>query len=122
MGMNGQLHRIAAHARRWIWVAPLAIGLPAIGVYYLLPPDVANVAYEFFGVAATAAVLGGVALHRPRHARLWVLLGVGIAAWTAGDVVSALLAPEGGDVAIPSFADVFYLAGYGALIIAVGLL
>jgi diguanylate cyclase (GGDEF)-like protein len=105
--------------RSWAWLIPLVVGLPALVGYFLLPPEAANIAYEGFGLSATLAVVVGVRLHRPNHARLWLLIGVGFALWTCGDVVSALLAPDGGDVPVPSLADLFYCSGYLALIIGV---
>jgi diguanylate cyclase (GGDEF)-like protein len=104
------------------WLIPLAVGTAGIVAYYLLPPDSANIVYEAFGVSATLAVLGGVALHRPDRAWRWLLLAAGLALWTTGDVVSALLAPDGGNVPVPSWADACYVAGYVALLAGVGLL
>src|SRR5689334_7474188 len=98
--------------RQWAWLIPLVGGVPALVGYFLLPAEAANIAYEGFGLSATLAVVIGVRLHRPHHARFWLLLGVGFAMWTSGDVVSALLAPDGGDVPVPSIADLFYCSGY----------
>lgn len=112
-------HRIVDVIRRRAWLVALGLGLLGLAGYTQLPPETANVAYELFGVGATLAVLVGLWLHRPNHPRLWLLLALGFALWTMGDVVSAVLAPDGGDVPVPSAADAFYLAGYLALIIAV---
>jgi diguanylate cyclase (GGDEF)-like protein len=108
---------LVAVARRHLFLLYLAVGLPAVGVYYLLPPEIENVAYEVFGTAAVAAVLLAIALHRPLQARLWALVAIGFGLWTSGDAISALLSPTGGNVPVPSLADVAYLAGYGALFV-----
>ena len=108
--------------RRRAWLAPLVIGLPGIAAYFTLSPEVANVAYEAFGLAAVVAVFAGIRLHGPHHRGLWQLVAIGFAFWLAGDVVTTLLAPDGGDVPLPSWADAGYLTGYVALIVGVGLL
>jgi diguanylate cyclase (GGDEF)-like protein len=109
-------------ARGRLWLLPLVVGLPAVAGYYALPQETANIGFQAFGVAATLAVLIGVAIHRPADPRAWSLVAGGLALWTTADLASALLAPEGGNVPIPSPADPLYIGGYVALIVGVLLL
>jgi hypothetical protein len=67
-------------------------------------------------------VLIGIVVHRPSPPWLWALAGAGFGLWTAGDAISALLALDGGNVPVPSWADLASYAGYVALIVSVGLL
>jgi diguanylate cyclase (GGDEF)-like protein len=105
-----------------LWLAPLAFGLPAVLAYFALPAEAANVAYEGYGAVAALAVVAGVAIHRPPHRFLWLLVAAAFTLWTTADAISAVLAPDGGNVPVPSWADVAYYLGYLALIVGVGLL
>ncbi|HVA86877.1 MAG TPA: GGDEF domain-containing protein [Candidatus Saccharimonadales bacterium] len=106
--------------RRHAWLVPLAFGLPAVVAYFALPNAIESIAYDAFGACATISVLIAILLHRPARRHLWWLIAAGFGLWTAGDAISSLLAPGGGNVPIPSLADACYFAGYAAIIFGVG--
>lgn len=70
--------------------------------------------------AALTCLVRGVAGRDERAA--WVLLGLGLAAWSAGDVYYVAVLPASGDVPFPSLADGLYLAFYPPTYVAIGLL
>jgi signal transduction histidine kinase len=98
--------------RAWrIFVAVAALGL--VG-YVVLPMGdlVSSLYYDAFALAAVGAIGAGVALHRPRVGRPWLLIAAGQLLWIAGDVVYTVHAVAGTSTPFPSIADALYLAGY----------
>ncbi|HEX6678885.1 MAG TPA: GGDEF domain-containing protein [Actinomycetes bacterium] len=95
------------------WWAYLAAGTAAVPCYLALPRDWWQTAANLLvGLAAVAALLAGIWLHRPRRPALWGTLAAGLLFITGGDIVYALY-----DLVLhtatpfPSLADAAYLAG-----------
>ena len=70
--------------------------------------------------AALVCVARGVLVRRQRW--VWLTMGAGLLAWTAGEIYYWVGAPESGELPIPSLADLGYLALYPAAAVAVVLL
>lgn len=75
---------------------------------------VASVAGEAFVAFVSAAILLIFAslLRAPRSRRQWLLLGTGVLAFAAGDMLFAILERITGQVPYPGLPDLFYVAGY----------
>ncbi len=91
-----------------------------IGIYYANPSQ-RIVWWTGIGLGGVAAIVAGVRLNRPAHARFWYVLALANLSFTAGEVVQAVQL----DILhlsnpFPSVADGFYLAEY--VLYAVGLL
>jgi diguanylate cyclase (GGDEF)-like protein len=95
------------------WWAYLAAGSAAAAGYLALPRDWWQTAANLLvGLAAVAALLAGIWLHRPRRAALWGVLAAGLLFITAGDIVYALYDRVLHTAApFPSLADATYLTG-----------
>ncbi|MFE4518683.1 putative bifunctional diguanylate cyclase/phosphodiesterase [Kitasatospora sp. NPDC056783] len=90
------------------------------GIYYANPGQ-RIIWWTGIGLGGVAAIVAGVRLNRPAHARFWYVLALANLCFTAGEVVQAvqldiLRLPN----PFPSAADGFYLAEY--VLYAVGLL
>ena len=70
--------------------------------------------------ASLLCLARGVLVRRQRW--VWLIMGGGLLAWTAGEIYYWVGAPASGELPIPSLADVGYLALYPAAAIAVVLL
>jgi PAS domain S-box-containing protein len=100
------------------WLGYLCVGLIATGVFFLVPGGIAGAAVTD-GIAFSAVVALAVAprLLRLRPALPWYLFAVGLAGFTAGDVLWDVYDLTGsGGTPFPSAADVMYLAGYPLLV------
>ena len=103
----------------------LALGLGATGLYYALPWDSfgQRLVYDGIGASSAVAAVVGARVFRPARQLPWYLFGVGLLAFTVGDVFFNLYdfvwdrPPP-----VPSVADVFYLAGYPFLTVGLVLL
>ncbi|MFI8456111.1 putative bifunctional diguanylate cyclase/phosphodiesterase [Kitasatospora sp. NPDC085464] len=90
------------------------------GIYYANPSQ-RIIWWTGIGLGGVAAIVLGVRLNRPAHARFWYVLALANLSFTAGEVVQAIqldilhLANP-----FPSIADGFYLAEY--VLYAIGLL
>jgi diguanylate cyclase (GGDEF)-like protein len=108
--------RVRALARLHAWKAFLALGAGMTVGYFLLPStEEQDIFYQLPEMLAVAAILVAVWLHRPRDARTWVLLAVGLGLSTAGDWTWVVLDRVYGLDPFPSVADAFYLVGLGAI-------
>ena len=114
---------------RWshVWpsrtaLAYLACGWTAIGVYFLLPDDAKDVLYVVIGLAAVLAILWGAnRLHRRPLA--WRLVAAGLLCDVVADAISGYYEIAlNREPAVPSSADVFYLAAYPFLLAGIFLL
>ena len=95
--------------------AYLAANVPLVVAIFLLP-GYHTYLWGGMGLAATVAVVVGVARHHPRHPGAWVLVALALATFIAGDVTYDVLTkwlhkPN----PFPSVADIFYLATYPLL-------
>jgi diguanylate cyclase (GGDEF)-like protein len=88
-------------------------------LHRLLPAGapVQDLVYDLVGLSAVAAVLFGVWRHRPARTIPWLFIAASQLLFVTGDALWTLLA-LGGEVPFPSVADVAYLLGYPALVIA----
>jgi diguanylate cyclase (GGDEF)-like protein/PAS domain S-box-containing protein len=107
------------------WRLYLICGLAAAAGYLLLPD--AGRAQAAVQVAcdlgAFAAILAGVAVHRPVRRAGWMTLAAGKALYVAGTAAFyAYPAFSNAVLAFPSFADALYLCAYVLLVLGVGLL
>jgi len=95
-------------------------GGAAVAAYPFLPGDARSIAYVGIGLAAVVAMYAGARL-RPRSQRLpWYLFAAGFLCEVLGDAVFAVY--EVGldrEPPLPSVADVFYLAGYPMILLAI---
>ena len=90
-----------------------AVGTVAIGVYFLLPDFVQNLAFILIGVSAGVAILVGVKRHRPDKPLAWYALAGGILMFVVGETIRAYYENVlGVKSPFSSAADGFYLAGY----------
>jgi signal transduction histidine kinase len=100
----------------WLYVA---CGLVVALAYYLVPASglaprwAAKIGlYTGLGLSAVAAIMVGVARHRPERPLAWYLFAVGLLSYVTADIIfytyQDLLHRE----VFPSLADVFYLAAY----------
>ncbi len=111
-----------------LWIGYLGLSLVAMVAYYLAVPDHWKHGIEFvalytaIGLAASAAIVVGVLVNRPRHKAAWFFFAAGIGLNALGGLAEHLLTPARGDLAFPSFADVLWLSLYPALIIGLFLL
>jgi signal transduction histidine kinase len=98
-------------------------GALAVAVYPFLPGDARSIAYVAIGLAAVGAMYAGARL-RPKPERLpWFLFAAGFFCEILGDAVFAVY--EVGldrEPPLPSLADVFYLAGYPMIVLAIVLI
>ncbi|GJF27751.1 hypothetical protein KNE206_04510 [Kitasatospora sp. NE20-6] len=87
------------------WIALLTL------VYYRFPAD-RIIWWTGIGLSSFVAIVIGVRLNRPVHARSWYLLAVANLSFTCGEVVQVILTEYLHQVAFPSLADAFYLAEF----------
>lgn len=100
-------------------LACVAIVAILSAVYFVpgLPQLARDLVYSAIGVVAGLAVLAGVRIHRPEHPRPWYLLAAGVLLFALGDAIWMVLAAMG-EEPFPSSADIAYLLGYPALMLA----
>ncbi len=105
--------------RKHLWLAVLLIGLALTALYANAGEVTATYLYYSAAVAALAAVIGGLWLHRPQYRAPWYLLAAGIAILITADLMWDNYATLfGEEVPYPSLADPLYIAGFGAAIVA----
>jgi signal transduction histidine kinase len=109
----------ADHPGQRLWWLALAGGLVACAVYAVLPVRLVAlrelVIYTLVELGAVAAVVVGVRRYQPAAPAAWLLIGGGMLAFTAGDVLWGVFEVIGRDP-FPSAADAFYLTGYPLLV------
>jgi signal transduction histidine kinase len=105
------------------WLAYLAAGLAAVGIYFLLPWDTLGQAalYDAIGASSAVAVALGAVINRPAKRLPWFLFAGGLLAFSVGDSIFNVYGYVWDKTPpIPSAADGFYLGAYP--VIAAGLL
>ena len=106
-----------------IWQAYLLASSVVVAGYLLVPLGVARDAvYVAVGLAAAAAVLGGVRRWAPVRPAPWRCIALGQLTWTAGDATYGWLEHVRHVEPFPSAADAFYLSAYGLYVTAFVLL
>ena len=105
--------------RLWRWYA--GIGLLVAGAYFLLDGAARDAAYLTLSLAAAAAIVAGIRLHRPAPALPWWLLALGQLLYFSADALYTYY-DRTGEIPFPSFADGLYVAAYGVLILGVTML
>jgi signal transduction histidine kinase len=99
----------------------LALGVAAIGVYYLLPPDSRDILYVAIGASAVVAVYAASRQIDPERRLAWQLFAVGLMFEVTADAISSFYEVHlDREPPVPSTVDVFYLVGYP--LIAAGIL
>ena len=102
------------------WIVYLILGILVVAAYFVaIDPNLQDAAYNLCGASAVGAMFIGAWLWRPERLRAWMLLAVGVALQSLGDVMLTFLTSSDGIEPFPSAADVPYLAGY--VLIAFGL-
>ncbi len=111
LSRGGPLHRVRlAHL---CLIAGLAIA------YELVPPEWQTSLSLLASSSAVAAILVGVAIHRPSNPTPWILLASGFALYVVGDVGSTLYKARGAaPPPFPNLSDIPYLAFYPVIFIA----
>jgi diguanylate cyclase len=122
--LAGGLLRVVSQRRFRLpapWLVLLAAS-PILAVTYLLLPvsgPARPIAYPLFGLIATLTITIAVRRRSPARPRAWALIALAFTLLSAGDVTYTVLALTQTEIPYPSFADLFYLGGYGALIAGV---
>jgi len=108
--------------RAWRWY--LAAGAFGGIAYYFLPPVAkSGPFFNVLGASSVAAILIGVAVHRPARRGPWYLFAVGQALFILGDVITYNYERFfHHEIPFPSIGDVFYLGVYPCLIAGILLL
>jgi len=95
-----------------VLLAYAGLGLLAAGVVVLLPDTTArSLLYDGIAASAVIAIVIGLWLHKPANALPWMLIGLGVLAFVAGEVTWEVYSYLQQDP-FPSIADFFYLSGY----------
>ena len=89
-----------------------AVGVAAIATFFLLPFERQLFWYDFFGVYAIIAILGGIVFHKPVSRAPWLALAGALSCLVIGDVLlnryTQIFDREPG---FPNIADAFFLTG-----------
>ncbi|HXG27200.1 MAG TPA: GGDEF domain-containing protein [Candidatus Binatia bacterium] len=108
-------------ATSWTWLGVALVGGLLTLAFVALPAGSVeqSAVYDAAGLAAIAAALYGIRLHRPASRQPWLLLALGQLSFVAGDIIWTTLAALGEDP-FPSPADAAYLLGYPILAVGLG--
>jgi len=108
--------------QRWAWLGVPIVGALLVALFLALPTGAVeqSAVYDLLGLAAVAAAVAGVWLHRPAGWQPWVILALGQLSFVAGDIIWTTYAALGEDP-FPSPADVAYLLGYPLLALGLGI-
>lgn len=98
--------------RQSAWWLYLVAGAGVIVAYLLISVPVRHLISPLLAASATAAMLAGIRMNRPRPATPWYLFTAGMGLFAAADVIFGLYQFQGTSVPFPSAADVLYLAAY----------
>ena len=102
------------------WVVYLVLGCLVVAAYFtIVAPSLQDPVYNFLGISSVGATALGIWRWRPARQRAWILLAVGVALGSTGDILVSFLTRPDGTAPFPSVADAAYLLGY--VVIAIGL-
>ena len=102
------------------WVVYLVLGCLVVAAYFtILAPSLQDPVYNLLGISSVGATALGIWRWRPARQRAWILLAVGVALGSTGDILVSFLTRPDGTAPFPSVADAAYLLGY--VVIAIGL-
>ena len=102
------------------WVIYLILGCLVVAAYFtILAPSLQDPVYNLLGISAVCATAFGIWRWRPARQRAWILLAVGVALGSTGDILISFLTRPDGTAPFPSVADAAYILGY--VLIAIGL-
>ena len=108
--MNWSLSRVRAIPA---WLLAFAVGLPLVGVYFIMPGEYGHASiYSLIGLtSATVILLRARTMSKGRLP--WLVLGSMQLLWALGDLIWIGYELRGiRPIPYPSIADVFYLAAY----------
>ena len=95
------------------WGVYLLLGVLAAGAYFLLPSQNAQETLRpLFNVAALAAVVTGILIHRPKRPLPWYLFASSMLLFVLGIVGYVYYEATPGPTPFPSMADAFLIASY----------
>ncbi len=100
--------------RRRIKVTNLyvAVGLLAVGLYFLVPANLARYTYDAFSIVAAIVVAMATRLYRPTASFPWYLIAAGQFLFAVGDITYAIYLEVLKSDAFPGLYDLFYLSAY----------
>jgi len=111
--------RRARNSPTWAWIAFALSGILLVGylAYLIFVPDQQqSTLVNGWGVAGFELLASGMCVASALHGRsgrlVPVILGASLFAWSFGDLALALESAGGATPAVPSVADIFYLAFY----------
>jgi Mn2+/Fe2+ NRAMP family transporter len=108
---------------RRVWLFYLAVLTAGLPVYFLaMHGTVQRWTFYAYGLSSVAAIVVGIRAHRPERRFPWLAFAAGLTLFVLGDIAFDLYELSGGDIPVPSVADVLYLAGYPVLALALVLL
>jgi diguanylate cyclase (GGDEF)-like protein/PAS domain S-box-containing protein len=109
MRENGKADR-----RLQAWHVYLLGGVLATGVYFFLPSQsMQETLRPLFNLAALAAFVAGLLMHRPKRPLPWYLFTLGMLLFVLGIVVYVYYEiTQGQEAPSPSLADAFFIASY----------
>jgi diguanylate cyclase (GGDEF)-like protein len=100
----------------WLFRGYLALGLPLIAVYLLVPAGLPRApVYIGLGMGSAVAIALGIRHYRPARASPWWMMSAGMFAWSFSDAVYIWYDDVLGIDPFPSIADVGYLLAYPLL-------
>lgn len=100
------------------------LGGSAVVAGYLAIPEglPRDVAYLLVGLSTVVAIAVAVRRHGPARARAWLWMAAGQLSWVVGDTLYSWYEDVRGVSPFPSQADVYYLAGYGLVVVGLAAL
>lgn len=106
-----------------VWRRYVLGGVAAVAVYLAIPAGLPrDVAYLLVGLSSVVAIAVGVRRHRPGRAPAWLWMAAGQLSWVVGDTLYSWYEDVQGVSPFPSQADVYYLAGYGFIVVGLAAL
>jgi hypothetical protein len=101
---------------RRLWIFFVSVMAAGIAGYFFLPSGAQTLLYDAVAVSAGIAMLAAVVWGRTEPRAAWLLVGLGVLSFAAGDVAF------GDGQPVPSIADMFYISAYPLLIVGLAVL